>query len=66
MAIEIRELYIKAVIDTGGGKKAGEGSAGAATGAEGHAPGGGEANAEQMISLCVEKVMEILNEKKER
>lgn len=64
MPIEIRELYIKAVIDTGGGAgaapSAGEGAASlpAAT------PGGD--NNEQLLELCVEKVLEILKEKQER
>ena len=57
MAIEIRELHIKAVIDSGksGGKK--ESTAGDASNPS--AP-------DQIVDLCVEKVLEILREKKER
>jgi hypothetical protein len=64
MPIEIRELHIKAVIDTAGSKPAAEGGAGNT----GNQPAAGAASpdAEQLIDLCVEKVMEILKEKKER
>jgi hypothetical protein len=64
MPIEIRELHIKAVIDTGGGGKKAGGQAGATEGKP--AGGGGEQSAEQMIDLCVEKVLEVLKEKQER
>jgi hypothetical protein len=63
MPIEIRELHIKAVIDSGGGKK----SAGSAETAEGEkAAGPSEQNSEQLIDICVEKVLEILKQKTER
>lgn len=62
MPIEIRELHIKAVIDTGGEKKGyGPGQTGLKTTEQGD----GENN-EQIIDLCVEKVLEILKEKMER
>jgi hypothetical protein len=61
MPIEIRELYIRAVIDSGGGKPASEGEAGGQP--QGGAP---QAGTDQLIDLCVEKVMEILKEKNER
>lgn len=64
MPIEIRELHIKAVIDSGGGKKS---DAGAEAGAGAKsAADGGEQNTEQLIDRCVEKVLEILKEKQER
>lgn len=62
MPIEIRELHIRAVIDTGG-KHASPGPGGAASGA----PAAASAESpEQLVQLCVEKVLEILKEKKER
>lgn len=63
MPIEIRELHIKAVIDTAGSKPAmGEGVN------AGNLPGGNAsaADAEQLVDLCVEKIMEIIKEKSER
>ena len=62
MAIEIRELHIKAVIDAGGSKKANEPASDTAK-AEGPEEGGGS---NQLIDLCVEKILEILKEKTER
>jgi hypothetical protein len=65
MPIEIRELYIKAVIDSGGGGKkpgdtqTGESDANPAAGASGQ-------GADNLVDLCVEKVMEILQNKEER
>jgi hypothetical protein len=62
MPIEIRELHIKAVIDTGGGKKSETpGQTGSKT-----AEPGVEGNIEQIVDLCVEKVLEILKDKQER
>lgn len=62
MSIEIRELYIKTVVDASGEKK---GNTTAETGLK--ATEQGEAgNTEQLIDLCVEKVLEILKEKTER
>lgn len=63
MPIEIRELYIKAVIHTGG-KNTSAGEDATAKAKEGS--GGGDTPADDFINLCVEKVMEILNDKKER
>jgi hypothetical protein len=64
MPIEIRELYIKAVIDSGGGsKKAGDAQTG--EGAP-KSEGGGAGEGDHIVDLCVEKVMEILKEKEER
>jgi hypothetical protein len=62
MPIEIRELHIKAVIDSGGGKPASEEVS------QKDKPGGDQSapNAEQIVDLCVEKVMEILKQKNER
>ena len=62
MAIELRELHIKAVVDAGGEKKTG----GASPEANPKSTEQGEGQADQLISLCVEKVMEILKDKKER
>jgi len=63
MPIEIRELHIKAVIDSGGSNR---------KNAEGNennnkdAAEGADQRPENLIDLCVEKVMEILKEKEER
>ena len=57
MPIEVRELVIKATVNedgTGGS----QGNA-TATGAEG-------SSTEQMINMCVERILEILKEKNER
>jgi hypothetical protein len=62
MPIEIRELHIRAIIDSGGKKPAGPGEA--PEGEQGGAAG--EQNSEQLIDICVEKVLEILKEKTER
>jgi hypothetical protein len=59
MPIEIRELHIKAVID-GGGKKESEGQPSAA------APAAPAPEMNELIDLCVEKILEILKEKTER
>ncbi|MDP4262886.1 MAG: DUF5908 family protein [Bacteroidota bacterium] len=63
MPIEIRELHIKAVIDAGGErpKTAQPGADMSQPTAETSSP-----QAEQLVDLCVEKVMEILKEKRER
>ncbi len=59
MPIEIRELIVKATVDNNGAQN---GPANAQNG------GGGDAQAsqEQLVNLCVEKVLEILKEKSER
>ena len=62
MSIEIRELHIIAVVDGGGEKKLNEpGEAAIKQGGE----GGGE-SPDQLIDLCVEKVLEIIKQKTER
>ena len=62
MPIEIRELHIKAIVDAGGERKDDSpGQTGLKTAEQGE---GG--NIEQIIDLCVEKVLEILKEKMER
>lgn len=58
MAIEIRELVIKATISSAGG-------------AQGGGNGGGSDNndvppGEELINTCIEKILEILKEKNER
>ena len=62
MPIEIKELYIRAVIDGGGSSKP------AQPGAESGQPAAGASAqpSEQLVELCVEKVMEVLKEKMER
>ncbi|TWJ02453.1 hypothetical protein JN11_01426 [Mucilaginibacter frigoritolerans] len=55
MPVEIREIQITAAVqDSGGGKSSGNASA---------SPRGGN---EDMIAKCVEQVLEILKEQKER
>ncbi|HEV8283023.1 MAG TPA: DUF5908 family protein [Chitinophagaceae bacterium] len=63
MPIEIRELHIKAVIDTGGSSKKA-----VQTNETSNRPvaGGADQSPELLIDLCVEKVMEILKEREER
>jgi len=57
MPVEIRELVIKATVEPHGG----ESPTGAGTGA-----GSNNTPGEEMIKLCVEKVLDILKEKNER
>lgn len=63
MPLEIRELIIRAVVDEDEPS-----SAGAASAAGGHAPAPGAASAERarLVAECVEQVMEVLREQKER
>ena len=63
MPIEIRELYIKAVIDAGGSSLKAEPAVSSATGEAQPETGQGM---EQIVDLCVEKVLEILKDKQER
>lgn len=58
MPLEIRELIVKATVDNNG-------SSGNA-GSSGSSGGNDTAGQEQIINLCVEKVLEILKEKTER
>jgi hypothetical protein len=53
MPVEIKELVIKAVVSEGGG--GGQGDAGS-----------GQDNSEKIIQACVNRVLEILKDKKER
>lgn len=62
MPIEIRELHIKAVVDAGG-EKAGESQTVSNLKT---AEQGDGSNVDQIIDLCVEKILEILKDKKER
>jgi hypothetical protein len=62
MPIEIRELHIKAVVDTGGETTGGnQNQSGLKTAGPADAN-----NTDQIIDLCIEKILEILKEKKER
>jgi len=63
MPIEIRELHIKAVIDAGGASAK---MAQPATDSDQPSAGASTSQADQLVDLCVEKVLEILKEKKER
>jgi hypothetical protein len=58
MPVEIRELVIKATVDSGGGS--------AAAGASGSGGGTNASPGDELIKTCVEKVLEILKEKNER
>jgi len=60
MAIEIRELHIKASVQAGVAKN-NEAAASTIT-----KPAQDEGNSEHLIDLCIEKILEILKEKKER
>ncbi len=58
MPVEIRELIIKATVDQeGAGASAANGVA---------AAGGNQSPTQALISMCVDKVLEILKEKNER
>lgn len=63
MPVEIRELYIKAVIDTGKAASPASvpGEAQPDTATAGKSP-----EQDDLIAICVEKVMEILKDKQER
>jgi len=58
MSLEIRELVIKATIVSEGSGNAGTESTTQGTGAN--------ASSEELINICVEKVMEIIKEKNGR
>ncbi|HNE27640.1 MAG TPA: DUF5908 family protein [Saprospiraceae bacterium] len=60
MPLEIRELIVKATVDSSGS------ASGASTDAGNGSNGNEQASQEQLINLCVEKVLEILKEKAER
>jgi hypothetical protein len=62
MPLEIRELHIRAVIDGGGGSKP------ASPGGAEQQPEGNKSEepSDQLIDLCVEKVLEVLKDKQER
>jgi hypothetical protein len=60
MPLEIRELVIKANVVNPGAGAAGQASAADGTGANSTSP------QEQLINICVEKVLEIIKEKIER
>ena len=60
MPIEIRELIIKATVSSGTGNGAGTG-ANAGSGTNNNLP----AN-EELVNICVEKILRILKEKYER
>ncbi len=59
MPLEIRELHIKAVISPTEGAQNGQSGGGAQ-------PGGKDSKTDKIVEICVEKVLEILNEKGER
>ena len=62
MAIEIRELHIKAIVDAGSDKK----GVGIDESPPKQTTEQAEANSEGLIDTCVQKIMEILKEKMER
>lgn len=55
MPIEIRELVIKATVVQDGKTASGN-----------HGPDNGVSATEEVVKMCVEKVLEILNERNER
>ncbi len=61
MPLEIRELIVKATVDSSGSA-----SGTSDTGADNGSNGNEQSSQEQLINLCVEKVLEILKEKAER
>ena len=60
MPIEIRELIIKATVSSASGNGAGTGT-GAASGTNNNVPPN-----EELVNICVEKILRILKEKYER
>lgn len=60
MPLEIRELVIKANVVNPGAGGSGQTGAGDTTGSNSTSP------QEQLINICVEKVLEIIKEKMER
>jgi len=62
MPIEIREMHIKAVVDAGGQSKTESGAIENASKTKDQNDG----NSEQLVELCIEKILAILKEKKER
>jgi hypothetical protein len=63
MPVEIRELHIRVTVNAGGEEKKPAGKLSGPSAAQGAA---GETARESMIAECVEKVMEILQNKSER
>ncbi|GEM_PF-1378497 len=61
MPIEIKELIVRAVVETGEDKQHEDSSSASGTCAE-----ISEEKMEMMIEMCIEQVMEILREKEER
>jgi len=57
MPVEIRELIIKATLDT---------NSGTAPGTGGNSAGSNSSPSEELIKTCVDKVLEILKENNER
>ena len=66
MPVEIRNLAIRAVIDTGGKKGGNSTGPSSNTPPAAAAAGGGGQDPGQLVDLCVEKIMEILKERSER
>ncbi len=58
MPIEIRELHIRVSVHAGAG--------GHAAGASGGAPADGSATREALVAECVEQVLEVLRDERER
>jgi hypothetical protein len=61
MAIEIRELHIRAVVDDAAGK-----STESPRSSQGKSASSPEDNSEQVVEMCVAKVLEILQQRTER
>lgn len=59
MPLEIRELVIKAIVEQEGGATTSGGTSSAS-------PDNAVSSQEETIKLCVEKVLEILNDRDER
>ncbi|HYF32555.1 MAG TPA: DUF5908 family protein [Chitinophagaceae bacterium] len=66
MCIEIRELIIKASVSAGGQQPGGPAAPGGAAAGQAGGDNNGVSGSEEMISTCIEKILEILREKNER
>jgi hypothetical protein len=61
--IEIRELHVRMNVTAGGGAKGGQAETG---GGDGAGQGGPRAGDDDLVTRCVEEVMELLRNRTER
>ncbi|NTW47056.1 MAG: hypothetical protein HGB16_02845 [Chlorobaculum sp.] len=66
MPVEIRELHIKVTVNESGGASGQEAGAGRKTGERSADGAGGGADREAIVAECVEEVLRIMQNKRER